>query len=145
MQMKAYQAGLSRKQLVFTGFVSDADLVTLYAGATALVSPSLYEGFGLPAGQAMRAGTPVIASDRTSQPEVVGDAGLLVDPEDVGAIAGAMRRLAGEPGLRAELSARGRERVRRFDWQHQAQAMLAVYEGRPLGEKVSIRPRAVQF
>ena len=125
----AFDVGLSCREMIFTDYVSDADLVTLYSGATALVSPSLYEGFGLPAGQAMRAGTPVIASDRSSQPEVVGDAGLLVDPEDVGAITGAMRRLAGDAGLRAELSARGRERVRRFDWQHQAQAMLDIYTG----------------
>jgi glycosyltransferase involved in cell wall biosynthesis len=123
----AYEGGVSRKRLLCTGFVSDADLVTLYAGATALVSPSLYEGFGLPTGQAMRVGTPVIASNRSSQPEVVGDAGLLVDPEDSMAIAEAMRRLAGDPALRADLSARGQERVRRFDWQHQAQGMLEIY------------------
>lgn len=124
----AFDVGLSCREMIYTGYVTDEDLVTLYSGAVGLLSPSLYEGFGLPAGQAMRAGTPVIASDRSSQPEVVGDAGLLVDPYDVGAIAEAMRRLAAEPNLRAELSSRGRERVKRFDWQHQAQAMIGIYE-----------------
>ena len=133
----AFDVGLDCRDLIYTGFVSDEELNCLYSGATALVSPSLYEGFGLPAGQAMRAGTPVIASDRSSQPEVVGDAGLLVDPYDVGAIAGAMRRLAGDAGLRAELSARGRERARLFDWQNQAQAMLNIYQGRPVPQPVA--------
>ena len=125
----AFDAGLTRTEVLITGFVTDEDLVTLYCGALALVSPSLYEGFGLPAAQAMRAGTPVIASDRAAQPEVVGDAGLLVNPEDVGAIADAMRRLAGDPALRAELSARGLERARQFDWQNQARAMLEIFVG----------------
>jgi glycosyltransferase involved in cell wall biosynthesis len=126
----AQDRGLNHSQFLVTGFVPDADLVTLYAGAAALVAPSLYEGFGLPPAQAMRAGTPVIASDRSSQPEVVGDAGILVDPQSVDAIAEAMLCLARDPALRAELSARGRERVRRFRWQNQARAMLEIYSGK---------------
>ncbi len=89
-----------------TGYVPDEDLVTLFAGAAALVTPSLYEGFGLPAARAMATGTPVIASDRSSHPEVVGDAGLLVDPHDTDAITGAMRRIARDADLRAGDGAR---------------------------------------
>ncbi len=127
LKLQAFELGLSARQFKVTGFVPDEDLVTLYSAATALVTPSLYEGFGLPAAQAMACGTPVIASDRSSHPEVVGDAGLLVDPYCVEAIADAMLRLAQDPVLRADLSARGQERVRRFSGENQARAMLAVY------------------
>ncbi len=127
----AFDLGLDREQLLITGFVPDDDLVTLFSGAAALVSPSLYEGFGLPAAQAMQAGTPVIGADCSSHPEVIGDAGLLVDPYSVDAIAEAMLCLARDADLRAHLSARGRERVRRFRWQNQAQAMLQIYRGGP--------------
>lgn len=126
----AFDLGLNKEQFLLTGFVSDDDLVTLFSGAQALVTPSLYEGFGLPAAQAMQAGTPVIASDRSSHPEVVGDAGLLVDPYSVEAITEAMLRIAREPDLRADLSARGIERAKRFHWKNQAQAMLDIYMGK---------------
>ena len=133
----AFELGLSNRQLLYTGFVSDEDLVTLYSGATALVSPSLHEGFGLPAGQAMRAGTPAIVSDRSSQPEVVGDAGLLVDPYDSHSIADAMRRIAGDSKLRADLRERGLKRVHRFDWQTQAAALLDIYAGHNSHAKIA--------
>jgi glycosyltransferase involved in cell wall biosynthesis len=125
----AFDASLTPDQVLITGFVSDADLVTLYSGAVALVSPSLYEGFGLPAAQAMRAGTPPIVSNRSAQPEVAGDAGLPVDPDDPDAICEAMSLLASSPAMRAELSARGRVQAQKFDWQHQARAMLEIYRG----------------
>lgn len=126
-QVKAL--GVGREKIVVTGWVGEDDLVTLFAGATALVTPSLYEGFGLPAAQAMRAGTPVIASNRSSLPEVVGDAGLLVDPYSTDAITGAMLCLARDANLREELSRRGRIRARRFEWQNQAKAMIELYHG----------------
>jgi glycosyltransferase involved in cell wall biosynthesis len=109
------------------GFVGDRELCALYASADALVFASLFEGFGLPAVEAMGAGCPVIAADRTSLPEVVGDAGVLVDPLDTTAISEAMRRLATEPALRSELSARGRERARQYSWAHARAATCAVY------------------
>ena len=109
------------------GFVADRELCALYAAADALVFASLFEGFGLPAVEAMGAGCPVIASNTTSLPEVVGDAGLLVDPVDTQAISSAMCRLASDAPLRADLSARGRERARQFSWARARDATCAVY------------------
>lgn len=96
--------------------VDEEGLRLLYAGAEALVFPSLYEGFGLPVLEAMACGTPVVASNRSAVPEVAGDAALLVDPDDAGAIAGAVLRLAGDPELRASMVRRGLERAARFPW-----------------------------
>jgi glycosyltransferase involved in cell wall biosynthesis len=124
----AFDRGLGRDDVRFTGFVSDDDLAALFAAATALVSPSLYEGFGIPTVQAMRAGIPVLASDRSSHPEVVGDAGVLVDPTSVQAIADGMRRLATDAALRETLVRRGRERAARYAMEPQTRALLAVYE-----------------
>lgn len=109
------------------GFVNDQELAALYAAADGLVFASLFEGFGLPAVEAMAAGCPVIAARATSLPEVVGDAALLVDPLDTGAIAAAMVRLATDAGLRAELAAKGRERARSFSWQKTREATCDVY------------------
>lgn len=127
LKVAAFDAGYGRSQFRVLGYVPNDDLVALFAAALALVTPSLYEGFGLPAAQAMSTGTPVIASNRASHPEVVGDAGLLVDPYDVDAIAGAMTRLADDAALRAELGARGRERARRFTIAAQTRALLQIY------------------
>lgn len=96
--------------------LSDHDLALLYRECEALLFPSLYEGFGLPVAEAMACGTPVIASDRASLPEVVGDAGLLVDPTSPAEFARGVRRLEREPGLRATLGHRGRERAAHFTW-----------------------------
>ena len=87
----------------FLGFVPDATLAALYRLASVFVFPSLYEGFGLPPLEAMAAGTPVITSNVSSLPEVVGDAALLIDPMDAGAIADAMARVLGDAALRADL------------------------------------------
>ena len=113
--------------VTFTGFVSDADLQALYQGAHALVFPSLYEGFGLPPLEAMAAGTPVVTSNVSSLPEVVGDAALLVDPTSVDGIADAMARLMRDDELRVDLARRGRERSRAFSWAATARATLEVY------------------
>ena len=107
------------------GYVEDADLPPLYSGAVALAFPSLYEGFGLPALEAMGCGTPVLASNSSSLPEVVGDAGLLVDPLDVDAIADGLSRLATDEPLRRELGERGRARAASFTWERAAQETLA--------------------
>ena len=100
----------------FTGHVADEALPALLAGATGFCYPSIYEGFGLPPLEAMASGVPVITSNLTSLPEVVGDAGLLVDPHSVDSIAEALLRLGTDDGLRAGLSAKGLERNRRFSW-----------------------------
>jgi alpha-1,3-rhamnosyl/mannosyltransferase len=92
-----------------------------------LVYPSIYEGFGLPALEAMASGIPVITSDRSSLPEVVGDVGITVDPADVEGLAEAMRRLAEDPGARADLGMRGLERARGFSWAHCAEETERVY------------------
>ena len=101
------------KNVRFLGYVPDADLSALYAGAWALVEPSLFEGFGLPVLEAMAAGAPVVASNRGAIPEVAGDAALLVEPEE-GPIVDALGRLASEVGLRGLLLARGKERIAFF-------------------------------
>lgn len=102
-------------------------LVEVMQSASIFVYPSLYEGFGLPPAEAMACGVPVVAADSSSLPEVVDDAGLLVPPEDAGALAGALRHLLAEPELAAELGRRGRERSRRFTWAAAAAGMEAVF------------------
>jgi glycosyltransferase involved in cell wall biosynthesis len=108
------------------GYVDDADLPPLLCGSLGLAFPSLYEGFGLPALEAMACATPVLASTTSSFPEVVGDAGLLVDPVDVPAIADGLRKLADDAGLRRELGERGLVRASSFTWQRAATETLAV-------------------
>lgn len=103
--------------VISLGYVDDRLVPALYARALALVFPSFYEGFGLPALEAMASGCPVIGSDRSSIPEVVGDSGLLVDPHDTAAIADAMERILQDETLRADLAARGKTRARSFTWE----------------------------
>ena len=103
-------------RIVFTGRVSEETLAKIYRGASCLCFVSLYEGFGLPIVEAFASGIPVITSNVTSMPEIAGDAALLVDPTDIGEIAGALRRIQGDSGLRAELVARGMARVGNFTW-----------------------------
>ncbi|GAB4460939.1 MAG: glycosyltransferase family 1 protein [Anaerolineae bacterium] len=104
-----------------------ADLPALYSGATALVMPSFYEGFGLPALEAMACGAPVVASDRASLPEVVGPAGVLVNPDDAAHIADALRRVVVDSELRASLAREGLARARAFTWRRTAEVVLRVY------------------
>ncbi len=106
-----------RGRIVELSGVDDARLRALYAGCEALLFLSLYEGFGLPVLEAMAAGAPVIASDRSSIPEVVGDAGLLVDPHDPAAAAAAVLRLSADPAYRGERVRRGRARAAQFTWE----------------------------
>lgn len=115
------------RRVVTPGYIPQEDLPTVYSMATALVYPSLYEGFGLPVLEAMACGTPVITSNVSSMPEVAGDAALLVSPEDTETLAGALERMLGEPDLRAELSQRGLVRAREFTWRRAAESTLAVY------------------
>ena len=122
----ARAAGLG-EALVFTGHVPDDDLVALYNAADVFVQPSIFEGFGLPALEAMACGTPVITSTTTSIPEVVGDAASLVDPLDVQGLAQAMAAGLGDEALRRDLSARGLERAAKFSWDACARTIAAVY------------------
>lgn len=110
------------------GYVPDVDVPALLSGAVALVYPSTDEGFGLPVLDAFGCGVPVLAGDRTSIPEVAGDAALLVNPTDTGAISRGLGRLLAEPGLRAELAARGAVRGAEYRWERTAGAVAAVFE-----------------
>lgn len=105
------------------GYVADEALPDLYAGATALVMPSHYEGFGIPPLEAMASGCPAITSGRGGLGEVVGDAGLLVDPNDPSSIAAAMKLIVDSPQIRADLVARGRKRAAMFTWQRSGEAL----------------------
>lgn len=116
------------ESVILTGYVPEKDLPALYSGALCFVYPSYFEGFGLPPLEAMKCGAPVITGNRTSLPEVVGEAGLLVDPFDVDALGAAMNRLISDSELRAELTTKGLERAKLFDWRETARQTLAVYQ-----------------
>ena len=109
-------AGKWRNRIVLTGFVDDADLSALYSGATCFIYLSRYEGFGLPPLEAMACGTPVICSNNSSLPEVVGEAGLMFDADDIDGVAKAIHNIATSDIYRAELSAKGIERAKLFSW-----------------------------
>jgi glycosyltransferase involved in cell wall biosynthesis len=119
--------GLSAQHLAHLGGEDEA-LGVAYANALAFVCPSLYEGFGLPPLEAMSAGCPVLSSNRSSLPEVVGEAALLFDPEDVEALRDAMQRVFDSAELRRQLVARGHEQRRHFSWSRCAADTLAVYQ-----------------
>jgi alpha-1,3-rhamnosyl/mannosyltransferase len=123
---RRFQAGGDRG-VRWLGLVPDEDLPALYAGSGCFVFPSLFEGFGLPVLEAMACGTPVIASDRTALPELVGDAGLLVDPESVEALSAALARLLEDRPFALSLGRRGVERSRGYSWPETARRTLAVY------------------
>jgi len=113
--------------VLFPGFVADEDLPALYNLAEAFVLPSLYEGFGLPPLEAMACGTPVVTSNVSSLPEVVGDAGLMVEPADVESLAAAIERVLEDGGLRREMVQRGLARAKEFTWERAARRLLGVY------------------
>lgn len=126
--LRALEESGIKNSVVLTGYVPEADLPALYTGALCFVYPSYFEGFGLPPLEAMKCGAPVVVGNRTSLPEVVGDAALAVDPFDVDAIAKAIKLLMDDSQLRAELSVKGQKRAAAFDWRETARRTLMVYE-----------------
>jgi glycosyltransferase involved in cell wall biosynthesis len=119
--------GLEEK-VVFPGFVADEHLPALYNLADLFVFPSLYEGFGLPPLEAMACGTPVITSDASSLPEVVGEAELMMEATDVEALTEAMKRVLEDNALREGMIAKGMKQAKKFTWEQAAAKLLSLYE-----------------
>ena len=112
----------------FLGYVPSSDLPWLYSGATCFVYPSLYEGFGLPALEAMACGIPLITSNTSSLPEVAGDAALLVDPLSEEELRSAIIKVVSDPTLRQKMSGKGLDQAKQFSWEQVARDTLKVYE-----------------
>ncbi len=123
-QIKEFKLAERVKHL---GYVEDGDLSALYCGATAFVFPSLKEGFGLPALEALACGCPVISSNLSAMPEVIGDAGILIDPYDEKALKESMVKLSSDERLREQLKAKGLKQASSFSWERCAQRTLEVY------------------
>jgi glycosyltransferase involved in cell wall biosynthesis len=114
--------------VIFTDYVTDDTLIKMYNAAELFVFPSLYEGFGLPPLEAMACGCPVITSNTSSLPEVVGEAGLMIDPHDVDSLTESMYKILSDNGLKKELSKKSLERAKMFSWQKTADQTLEVYK-----------------
>ncbi|MCL4487023.1 MAG: glycosyltransferase family 4 protein [Chloroflexi bacterium] len=121
------QTGME-SEVDFLDYVPEAELRALFAACDAFVYPSLYEGFGLPPLEAMACGAPVIASNTSSLPEILGDAALLVNPRNTGEIADAVERVVTSSNLQAELRAKGLKQAAKFSWERAARETLAVYQ-----------------
>jgi glycosyltransferase involved in cell wall biosynthesis len=115
------------KRVLFLGEVADDDLPLLYSGATLFVFPSLYEGFGLPVLEAMACGTPVVCSNSSSLPEIVGDAAIMLDPLDQEAWLATIRELLQSEALREKMRAKGLQRARMFSWEETARRTWEAY------------------
>jgi glycosyltransferase involved in cell wall biosynthesis len=123
----ARELGISER-VVFTGAITDAEKVAFYHLADCYAAPSVYEGFGLTPLEAMACGTPVVAAEASCTPEVVGDAALLVAPDDVGGFSAAMQRVLTDADLARDLRERGLRRAAQFTWERTATATYAVYQ-----------------
>jgi alpha-1,3-rhamnosyl/mannosyltransferase len=127
----ATQSAPLKGRVAAEGYVSNERRAELYAGASVVVLPSLDEGFGLPALEAMALGIPVVASNAGALPEVLGDAGMLVDPADVAGLAGALESVLTAPGLAGRMRDAGMVRSRQFNWPESARALIRAYEEAP--------------
>lgn len=127
MKRQVTKLGLSN-QVRFLEWVSDEELVLLYNAASLFVFPSLYEGFGLPLVEAMACGTPVLAAEKSSIPEIVGESALLIDPNDLEDICGKIVEVLADEDLRIDLSNRGLFRVADFSWEKCARETIDIYE-----------------
>ena len=116
------------RDAIFLDYIPDIELARYYSSAILLAYPSLYEGFGLPPAEAMACGCPVVTSNISSLPEVVGDAGLLVDPYSTQSLAQAMRRVLTEDKLRDEMIVKGLEQAKKFSWEKTIEQTLEVYD-----------------
>ncbi|MBV9711145.1 MAG: glycosyltransferase family 4 protein [Ktedonobacteraceae bacterium] len=132
-------ADLGMSGQIIYRFVEEEDKPALYSGASLFVFPSLYEGFGLDPLEAMSCGAPVVCSNRTSLPEVVGDAAIMVDPTDTQKLVEAMRRVLSDETLQTDLRARSLQRATLFNWQKTARETLTVYEEALARQKSSAR------
>lgn len=130
LQSLAARHGLKDDEVVLTGYVSDDDLVRLYNLCTLFVSPSLHEGFGLPALEAMSCGAPVLASKKASLPEVVGLADALFDPESLSEMAALMQRALSDSSFRVTLQAHALQQAQKFSWEDTAQRALKALQVR---------------
>ena len=129
---RAFRAKLEelslQKKVILPGHVPEKDLILLYNGASLFVYPSLYEGFGLPPLEAMACGCPVVVSLNASLPEVIGDAGLYINPLDIDEIASVQQKLITDEELRNRLVEKGLQRAKLFSWERTAKQTLSVYE-----------------
>lgn len=123
---KAEQLGY--KNIIYTGFVSDGELAWIYKHSAAYVFPSLMEGFGLPALEAMHYDTPVVSSNATCMPEVLGEAALYFDPEDVDEMTSQIKKVLADPALRKKLIANGKKQLKKYSWERMAQQTLDIYK-----------------
>ncbi|MFT5874316.1 MAG: glycosyltransferase involved in cell wall biosynthesis [Clostridium sp.] len=117
-----------KDKIVVTGYVDDEDMPLLYSGAEVFVYPSLYEGFGLPPLEAMECGTPVVVSNTSSLPEVVGEAGMYCNPLDTDSIAEGICKILQDKTLKSKLSSLGMQRSKIFNWEDSAKSVLNIYK-----------------
>ncbi len=117
-----------KDSIILTGYVADEDLAALYSGALAFVYPSFYEGFGLPPLEAMQCGVPVITSNTSSFPEIIKDAGIMVDPTDTDAICSSILEIYRDPSLRKTMSQKSLERASFFSWDNCTRETIAAYK-----------------
>lgn len=117
-----------KSRIIITGYVADEDLAALYSGAITFVYPSFYEGFGLPPLEAMQCGVPVITSNTSSLPEVVGDAGIMVSPTDTDALCQSMLNLYTQSSLRQKMTLQSIEQAKKFSWQKCTQETINAYK-----------------
>ena len=117
-----------KSKIICTGFVPDEDLAPLYSNAEVFIYPSFYEGFGLPPLEAMKCGTPVVTSNTSSLPEVVGNAGLMLDPNDLDGFSNAIASVLDEPRFAADLRERSLKQASRFSWAKCAEETIKAYK-----------------